>query len=245
MTKKAALVTGAAQGIGQAIAVRLATEGYHVAIADMRPADETTRLMAAAGGEVFSITADLASPGAPAEVAQAAIGRFERCDILVNCAGQVPIMPFGEIDLGTWRRAQAVNVEAPFQLCAALVPGMAARGFGRIINVASNTFWKPPGPGFVAYVTTKGALIGFTRALAVELGGHGITVNAIAPGLTRTPGAQAGNQTSHFEEVRLLQAIKRTTEPADLAAAVAYLASADAAMVTGQTLCIDGGLVTL
>jgi len=135
--------------------------------------------------------------------------------------------------------------ETEKRLCAAFVPGMTERGFGRIVNVASNTMWKPPGAGFVPYIASKGAIVGFTRALAVELGASGITVNAIAPGLTRSPGAEEGNPEEHFEEVRLAQAVKRGVEPGDLAGAVAFLASDDTAMITGQALRIDGGLVTL
>ena len=167
---RVAVVTGAARGIGQAIALRLAEAGHATALGDVRPAGETEK-----------------------------------------------------------------------RLCAAFVPGMTERGFGRIVNVASNTMWKPPGAGFVPYIASKGAIVGFTRALAVELGASGITVNAIAPGLTRSPGAEEGN----FEEVRLAQAVKRGVEPGDLAGAVAFLASDDTAMITGQALRIDGGLVTL
>jgi NAD(P)-dependent dehydrogenase (short-subunit alcohol dehydrogenase family) len=245
MNERIALVTGAAQGIGQAIAVRLATAGHRVVVADIKPADETVGLTEAAGGHAVAVSCDLAAAETPGQLAAEVIERFGRCDVLVNNAGHVLIRPFRDLDLAAWRHAYAVNVEAPFQLCAALTPGMADRGFGRVINVASNTFWKPPGEGFVAYISTKGALIGFTRALAVELGAHGITVNAVAPGLTRTPGAVTGNAADHFEEVRLLQAVKRTVEPADLAGAVAYLASDEASMITGQTLRVDGGLVPL
>jgi NAD(P)-dependent dehydrogenase (short-subunit alcohol dehydrogenase family) len=243
---RVAVVTGAARGIGQAIALRLAETGHALALGDVRSADETVAAIAdRADGEAFAVGCDLGSAEGVELLVREVEARFGRCDVLVNCAGVMLFRPFGELDLATWRRVQAVNVEAAFQLCAAFVPGMAGRGFGRIINVASNTVWKPPGAGFTAYIASKGALVGFTRALAVELGPSGITVNAIAPGLTRSPGAEEGNTAEHFEDVRRAQPVERSVLPADLAGAVAFLASDDAAMITGQTIRIDGGLVTL
>ena len=238
-------MTGAARGIGQAIALRLAETGHALVLADILPADETVTALKDAGGEAFAVICDLGSPTDIDLLVHEVTGHYGRCDVLVNCAALMLMQPFGELDLDTWRRVQAVNVEASFQLCAAFVPGMAERGFGRIINVASNTVWKPPGPGFVAYIASKGAVVGFTRAMATELGSSGITVNAIAPGLTRSPGAEEGNTAEHFEQVRLAQAIKRSLQPGDMAGTVAFLASDDASMITGQAIRIDGGLATL
>jgi NAD(P)-dependent dehydrogenase (short-subunit alcohol dehydrogenase family) len=244
-SQRVALVTGAARGIGQAIALRLAATGHALALADVLPADETATAIKDAGGEAFAVVSDLGSPTDIDLLVREVSGHYGRCDVLVNCAALMLMRPFGELDLDTWRHVQAVNVEAAFQLCAAFVPGMTERGFGRIINVASNTVWKPPGPGFVAYIASKGAVIGFTRAMAVELGTTGITVNAIAPGLTRSPGAEEGNSAEHFEQVRNAQAIKRSLQPGDMAGTAAFLASDDASMITGQAIRIDGGLATL
>ena len=184
---------------------------------------------------------DLSSPEEIAQLCE----RVGRVDVLVNNAAHLVTRSFEELDLATWRQIQAVGVDAPFALCKALVPGMAERGFGRVINIVSNTIWEPPGIGVVGYVTSKGGLLGFTRALARELGDRGITVNAVAPGLTRTPATEAGVSSGHFEAVLDGQAIKRVLEPADIAGAVAFLASDDAAMITGQALRVDGGRVTL
>jgi NAD(P)-dependent dehydrogenase (short-subunit alcohol dehydrogenase family) len=238
-----ALVTGAARGIGQAIAVRLAADGHRLALADVLPMDETVLAIKSADGQATAYTCDLAVD--PGRLAADVLADFGRVDVLVNNAGVMRFLPFGSIGLDDLRSMQAVNVEAPFQLAQAVAPGMISRGWGRIINMASNTVWSPPGPEFVPYIITKGAIVGFTRALAVALGEHGITVNAIAPGLTRTPGSVADNAEAHFEHVRLAQPIKRSTVPGDLTGTVSYLASDDAAMVTGQVIRIDGGLVTL
>jgi 3-oxoacyl-[acyl-carrier protein] reductase len=147
------------------------------------------------------------------------------------------------VDLDGWRRVQAVNVEAALLLAQAFVPGMAARGFGRIIFVASNTVWAPPAGDMLAYVASKGALIAMARTLAVAYGGDGIAVTCVAPGLTDTPATRRGEVAAHFDEVRSRQALPRTMQPADVASTVAFLASDGAAALTGQTVCVDGGLV--
>jgi NAD(P)-dependent dehydrogenase (short-subunit alcohol dehydrogenase family) len=242
---RVALVTGAASGVGRAIAVRLARQGYRLALADIRSATGTVASIDEVGAEPYSVTCDLAVPQDVERLAAGVLDRFGHCDVLVNNAAHLVVRTLEQLDQLTWRRVQAVNVDAAYQLTAAFAPGMTEREFGRIINVVSNTVWEPPGSGFLAYVTSKAAMVGFTRALAVELGEYGVTVNAIAPGLTRTPGSTRGIGTEHFETVRQRQAIKRTIEPADLAGTVAFLASDDAALITGQAIRVDGGLVTL
>ena len=151
--------------------------------------------------------------------------------------------PFSELDLDTWRQVQAVNVEAAFQLCAAFVPGMADRGFGRIINVASNTVWKPPGRGSSPISPAK-ALSSVSPARSRWNWGRAASPSTRSH-RAWSPGAEEGNTPEHFDEVRRAQAIQRSLRPGDMAGTVAFLASDDASMITGQTIRIDGGLVTL
>jgi NAD(P)-dependent dehydrogenase (short-subunit alcohol dehydrogenase family) len=236
-----ALVTGGARGIGLAIAQRLAADGATVAIADRAGAEEAAAGIASAEAH----TADLADPGATAALARTLLERHGRVDVLVNNAAQLGTYGFADVTPEVLRRYLAVNVEAPFELARLLAPAMAAAGRGRIVNVVSNTVWAPPGIGISAYVTSKGALLGMTRALAVELGPSGITVNGVAPGLTRTPGTEEGIPEEVFGMVLAQQPIRRGLVPEDIAAAVAYLVSDAAAAVTGQALRVDGGVVTL
>jgi NAD(P)-dependent dehydrogenase (short-subunit alcohol dehydrogenase family) len=220
-----ALMTGAGRGLGEAIARRLADDGNTVVGADLAGADETV---------------DLGDPEQVRALAVRVLERHGRVDILVNNAAQLGRSLLDEIDLASWRRFHAVNVDAPMLLCQALVPAMAAAGRGRVVNIVSNTVWQPPGPGMLAYITTKGALLAFTRALAVEIGTHGITVNAVAPGLTPTPGSREGMPPEAFADVQARQALNRPLTPEDIAAAISYLASDSAATVTGQALRVDG-----
>lgn len=223
--RRVAVVTGGAGAIGGAIAARLAADHAVVVL------DRT--------GEV---PVDLGDPDAVRRAARVVLDRYGRCDVLVHSAAMVAFGPFEEFELDLWRQVQAVNVESALLLTQAFAPGMRERGFGRVVFIVSNTFWRPAGAHMLAYVASKGALIGMTRALAVGLGGHGIAVTAVAPGLTRTP-ATGVVPTEEFEEVAAHQALPRPLTPDDTAAVVAMLVGDDAAALTGQVLTVDGGLV--
>ena len=225
--RRVAVVTGGAGAIGGAIAAELAAAGHTVVSLDQ-------------AGEP---PVDLGQAGQVRTAAAAVLRAHGRCDVLVHAAAAFDKADLASVDLSAWRHVQAVNVEAALLLAQAFVPGMAERGFGRIVFVVSDTVWSPPAGDMLPYVTSKGALIALARTLAVGHGRDGIAVTCVAPGLTDTPAARAGQPGALFDAVRSRQALPRTLVPGDVAATVAFLASDHAAALTGQTLCVDGGLV--
>ncbi len=238
---RTAVITGAAQGIGRAYARELAQRGARIVVADLAPADETLAMIAAAGAEGVAVRADLSEPES-AETVLAAADGLGGADILVLNAAIQPFVAFERMTFDDWRRVMAVNVDPLFHLCKALLPGMRARGWGRIVAMSSNTYQLGV-PGVAHYVASKGAVQGFVRSLSGEIGRDGVTINAIAPGLTRTPGTSTGPQDELglFQRAIEGQAIKRTQQPEDLVGALAFLTSDDSAFVTGQTVLVDGG----
>ena len=225
--RRVAVVTGGAGAIGATICRSLEESGHRAVVIDRTGA----------------IACDLGSESSTREAAAAVLEQYGRCDVFVHSAAAFDQASLGELDSATWRHVLAVNVESALWLAQSFVPGMAERGFGRIIFVTSDTVWSPPGPAMLPYVASKGALIGVMRTLAVALGRDGIAVSAVAPGLTDTPASRTVNSGSNFDAVVEHQALKRRLTPEDTASAVAYLASDGGAAMTGQILCADGGLI--
>ncbi len=230
---RVAIVTGGARGIGAAVADRLHRDGLAVASVDLVAPD-------AARPGILDLLCDLADPDAVDAAVAVVRHRLGSVAVVVHCAAFQHVAPFAELDPADWRRSFAVNVDGAFHVLRAALPDLRAAGAGRIVVITSSSYFTPP-PGMSHYIATKGALTGLVRGLSVELGAAGITVNAVAPGLTATENARRSIPEEHFALVRSRQAIPRTGEPADIAGAVSYLVSADAAFVTGQTLLVDGG----
>jgi NAD(P)-dependent dehydrogenase (short-subunit alcohol dehydrogenase family) len=194
MTKRhegrTAIISGAASGIGQASAIRLAKEGAEIIIADRDKAKKTLKLIAEFGGKATAFQCDVTNPTSVAALRTAVDAAGARCDILVNNAGIYPMQTFDEMTFEDWRHVLTVNLDSMFLMTKAFIDGMKRRKWGRIVNIASDTV-NLVLPGFTHYVASKAGVIGFTRSLATEYGQSGITANAIAPGLTRTPGTEA------------------------------------------------------
>jgi 3-oxoacyl-[acyl-carrier protein] reductase/(S)-1-phenylethanol dehydrogenase len=242
LAHKIAVITGGAAGIGRAIAERLASEGADIAIADLADAGETAAAVEAFGRRVYTAKLDVAAPGDVAAFGREVGATLGPVDILVNNAGIYPLKPFEEITYEDWKRIFAINVDSQFLMAKAFVPGMKTKKWGRVINVSSAVFWLNI-QNFVHYVTTKAANIGFTRALAAELGEFGITVNAIAPSVVKTATTLSSPLADAFDAIVASQAIKRLETPADLTGTVLFLASDDSEFITGQTIPVDGGSV--
>jgi NAD(P)-dependent dehydrogenase (short-subunit alcohol dehydrogenase family) len=238
---KVAVVTGAAQGIGRAIADGLAAEGARIVVADLRGAQEAAK--AYDGG--VAITADVSNEAAVQRLVDETIVQCGSIDILVNNAGlyaSLEMRPFDQIPLDEWRQVMDVNVASLFLMCRAVVPVMRRRGGGRIVNISSGTPFRGV-PFLLHYVTSKGAIVAFTRALAKELGKDNVLVNCVAPGFTMSAGVQAHPEV--IEKLRDVSVAARTIQrdqvPEDVVGAVVYFCAPGSEFVTGQTIVIDGG----
>ena len=242
---RVAVVSGAARGIGRALAEGLASRGAHVVAVDVLDAGETAEAIAARGGRCLSFVADVGAPDDVARLADEIAATVGVCDVLVNNAALLGRAPFLELEHDRFRETLRVNLESQFLLAKAFAPGMVEQGWGRIVNVASSSLLTPT-PGLVAYMTSKGGVLGLTSALANDLGPHGITVNAVSPGLTRTPGVDADIAArilpeDALEAMTAAQAIPRLGTPEDLVGLVLFLTGKEASFVTGQFIVADGG----
>jgi pyridoxal 4-dehydrogenase len=245
MTKRfegrVAIVSGAAQGIGRAVAERLGAEGATVVAVDIlgKGADAAAK---AAGGKSFAVTCDIGEPEQVAALHRQVAQKAGKLDIQVNAAAIVPFVKWDELTFEEWRRIMRVNLDGLYLMCRAGSDLMRKSGYGRIVNICSNSIFAGT-PNMAHYVASKGGVMTFTRALATELGPYKITANAVAPGLTDTESVQASPHKEAFGFVEMLQAIKGVGKPNDIVPAIAFLASEEAHWITGQTLVSDAGMV--
>jgi 2-hydroxycyclohexanecarboxyl-CoA dehydrogenase len=247
LQQRSAIVTGSASGIGRAIALRLAEEGCRVGVFDINPAaaEATVDAITAAGGTatacIVDIT-DLASVRAGVAAFEQALGPTE---ILVNNAGWDKIVPFLQTDTDLWKKVVDINLYGPLHMHYAVLPGMVERGFGRVVNIASDA-GRVGSSGEAVYSAAKGGIISFTKTMARELTRAGIQLNCVCPGPTETPlfaqVAEGEAGAKIVEGLKRAIPMKRLGQPEDYPGIVAFLASDDAAYITGQVISVSGGL---
>jgi NAD(P)-dependent dehydrogenase (short-subunit alcohol dehydrogenase family) len=247
---RVALLTGGAKGIGRHYARALAQEGAKVIVTDIVDGTEVVEAIAAEHGpdSVMGAVCDVSDEAAVADLVARAVERFGHIDVLVNNAAlYAPLRQARctEIDAALWDRVMAVNLRGPFLMVKHVVPHMIARGYGKIVNIGSGTAHRGI-PWMLHYVTSKGGILAFTRALSRELGEHGIRVNTLSPGFVLSDSVVSENP-EHVATARpavlQIRALKRDAYPEDLLGALVFLASSESDFVTGQTLAVDGGSV--
>jgi NAD(P)-dependent dehydrogenase (short-subunit alcohol dehydrogenase family) len=238
---RVAVVSGAAAGLGRAIAIRLASEGAAVEILDIKDSSVVVEEITISGGKATSILCDCTDEEQVNSAANEIEGRNGRVDILVNNAGILSgRKPWYTLTKDEVNRYIQINYIGYFLVTKAMYPLLKKSKTPRVIMVASRTYFLA-NPGQMAYVGSKGAVMGMTRVLAKELGDDGIPVNAVMPGMVATPGTTEHSQEEAFNRVMNNQAIKRRVQPEHLAGLVAFLASDDAELITGQMIICDGG----
>jgi NAD(P)-dependent dehydrogenase (short-subunit alcohol dehydrogenase family) len=242
---KVAVVTGGAQGIGKAIATRLAQDGASVVIADLQKFDQAAAEIAkSSGSRSLGLQVDVSREADVSKMASETMKTFGRIDILVNNAAvfsSIELRPFENIPIDEFRKVMEVNILGVWLCCRACVPHMRKGGYGRIVNLASGAPLKGV-PLFLHYISSKGAVIAMTRGLAREVGKDGITVNSLAPGFTLSENVAKHEVHVKLGEItKMSRAIPRDEKPEDLVGTVSFLASEDASFITGQTLVVDGG----
>lgn len=243
-----AVVTGGALGIGRAICERLARDGASVAIwdIDLEGAGETARMIEAAGGRAKVYRCDVAVTAEITEAARQTREDFGPIAILVNNAAMTGSAKFEDISEELWERFMRIDLTGPFLCIQAVLPDMLAAGWGRIVNITSSSVQRG-GPFMAHYVAAKGGLLALTRSLATEFASRGITVNNVPPGFVETPTMRDSQQNfvgggTPWEDALARMPMKRAGKAEELAAAVAFLASDDAAYITGHTMSVNGGL---
>ena len=240
---KIVIVTGGAQGIGRVYGLGVAAEGARVVVADVADPTPTVKEIEARGGQALGVSCDVSREEDTQRLATETLARFGRIDVLVNNAavyGTLKRRPFMEIPVEEWDRVMAVNLRGLFLSARAVFPTMKAQGKGKIINIASSTFFKGV-PNYIHYTTSKGGVVGFTRSLARELGEFGIRVNAIAPGFTLSGENEKNISEERKQENIRMRMLKRAEVPQDIVGTLIFLASDDSDFVTGQTILVDGG----
>jgi NAD(P)-dependent dehydrogenase (short-subunit alcohol dehydrogenase family) len=237
---RVAVVSGAAQGMGKAVALRLGQEGATVIAADIngKGSEATAKEV---GGKSFGQQTDIGDAASVKALFDAVVRKAGKLDVLVNVAAIVPFVKWDELTFEEWRRVARVNFDGLFLMCKAGSDLMRKNNYGRIVNFGSNSILAGT-PNMAHYVATKGGVFSFTRALATELGGYKITCNTVMPGLTDTEGVQTTAHKDAFGFVDMLQAVKGKGVPADIVPAVAFLASEEAHWITGQALNVDAGM---
>lgn len=243
LSGKAAVITGAARGIGESIACEFVAEGAAVALLDINgeEVNALARRLSTNGGKAVAYQTDVSEEPAVRGAISKIGAEFGRVDILVNNAGIYPRYRFEDLTVSQWDRIQAVNVRSTFLCSQAVLQFFRRQGGGKIVNLSSVTFWVGYPRNLVHYISSKGAIVGFTRSLAKDLGELNVQVNAITPGAIETEDERLAATPEQIAEVYELQAVKRRVQPRDIARTAVFLVSADADLITGQTINVDGG----